>query len=191
MDYSNLDNPQIIELLRSGQIGVLPTDTIYGIHTSVFHPESVEKIYKIIKRDLDKPLIILISSLNDLAIFKIKLDPKTYNLLGKYWPGKISIILPVKEESLKYLHRGKKSLAFRIPADPHLKNFLEKTGPLVSTSANPQGAKPAKTIEEAEKYFGDQLDFYVNAGPLESEPSTLVEIKNAQPHILREGAVKL
>lgn len=188
MDYSKLNNPQIINLLRSGKLGIMPTDTIYGIHASIFHENTINKIYKICKRDLNKPLIILISSINDLALFKIKLSPQTYKLLTKYWPGKISVILPVINNSFTYLHRGNDSLAFRVPGNLHLRKLLEQTGPLVSTSANPQGLPPAQTIDQCEKYFSDKIDFYVNAGELKGESSTLIKIINEKPQIIRQGS---
>jgi L-threonylcarbamoyladenylate synthase len=82
-------------------------------------------------------------------------------------------------------------LAFRMPKKPSLAKLLKKTGPLISSSANPQGKKPARTITEARRYFGDRVDFYLNAGKMNSLPSTLVEIKNGQLNVLRKGAVKI
>jgi len=191
MEIRTLNHNKLVRLIREGKIGVLPTDTIYGIHASIFHPEAVEKIYKVRKRDQNKPFVVLVSSLEDLNLLKIKLDTKTKNFLDKVWPGKISVILPVKHELFSYLHRGKNSLAIRMPDNPELHALLVETGPMVSTSVNPQGKKPATTIQEAEGYFGDKMDFYVDAGQLESEPSTLVELKAGKVKVIREGAVKL
>jgi len=191
MDSKNLDNQKIVKLLREGKIGILPTDTIYGIHASVFIPEAIEKIYKIKKRDSHKPFVILISSPLDLAIFKIGTSPKIKKFLDKVWPGKISVILPAKENLFKYLHKGTKSLAIRIPDKPDLRKLLEKTGPLISTSANPEGKKPATTVEEAENYFGNNVDFYVNEGFLNGEPSTVVKVVGDKIRLIRKGAVKL
>lgn len=120
------------------------------------------------KRNPKKPFIILISSMKDLSLFKVKVDTKTQNLLKKIWPGKVSIILPVISQKLHYLHRGTKSLAFRLPQKTDLIKILKKTGPLTSSSANPQNKKPAETIAKARKYFGDKIDFYVNGGKLKS-----------------------
>jgi L-threonylcarbamoyladenylate synthase len=191
INTTSLANPKIINYLRRGQIGVLPTDTICGLHTSVFHPHSVERLYKLRKRDPQKPFIILISSLTDLALFQVKLDQKSLSILKKYWPGKVSVILPCPKDSFKYLHRGTKTLAFRLPKNKDLLELLRQTGPLVSTSTNPEGAPPAQSIEQAEKYFGNQIDFYVNAGPLASPPSTLITIKSGKIKVIRQGSVKI
>jgi L-threonylcarbamoyladenylate synthase len=61
----------------------------------------------------------------------------------------------------------------------------------VAPSANPEGKEPAKTIEEAKRYFTDKVDFYVDAGKLDSQPSTLISIINGAIEVLREGVVKI
>ena len=179
------------EYLSSGKIGVIPTDTIYGVAASALSKKAVARAYKILKRDTIKPFIVLIGSLADLKLFNVKLDKKTGIIIKKIWPGKISAILPISSAKFHYLHRGTKSLAFRLPKKKSLLTILQKTGPLISTSANPQGKKPAKTISEAKKYFGDSIDFYVNIGKIESQPSTLIEIKNGKIGVIRKGAVRI
>ncbi|MBI2591280.1 MAG: threonylcarbamoyl-AMP synthase [Candidatus Brennerbacteria bacterium] len=181
----------IIKILKNNGIGVLPTDTIYGLVGSVLSKKAVEKIYKLRRRNLKKPMIILIGSIKDLKIFKIKLKRPTQKILQKIWPGKISVILPCPKKEFSYLHRGKKSLAFRLPKKQSLIKLLEKTGPLVAPSANPENEKPAQTISQVKKYFGDEIDFYLNNGKLNSKPSTLIALKNGRIFIKRKGAKNL
>ncbi|MBI5765819.1 L-threonylcarbamoyladenylate synthase [Candidatus Falkowbacteria bacterium] len=106
---------EIINILKDGGIGILPTDTIYGLVGRALDPETVERIYEVRKRRPDKPFIILISSIADLKLFNIKINKKTKTILKKYWPGPVSIILPCSDEKFYYLHRGTKTLAFRLP----------------------------------------------------------------------------
>jgi L-threonylcarbamoyladenylate synthase len=178
----------ITEKIKSDKIGVIPTDTIYGVVASAFSKKAVERTYNILKRNPKKPFIVLIGSIEDLDLFGIILDSATKNILKKLWPGKVSVVLPVKVRELEYLHRGTKTLAFRLPKDANLAKILKKTGPLISTSANPEGLKPAETIAQAKKYFGDDIDFYINSGKIKSLPSTLVEIKDGKIRVLRRGA---
>lgn len=96
------------------------------------------------------------------------------------------MILPCKSTKFQYLHRGTKSLAFRLPKKKPLRELLEKTGPLVAPSANPQGLEPAKNITEAKKYFGDMVDVYVAGGKLEGKPSKLISLLEKKPKILRK-----
>lgn len=167
--------------LKDGKIGVIPTDTVYGIVSSAFDKKSVEKIYELKKRNKKKPMIVLISSLKDLNLFNAKIDKKT---AGKYWPGRVSIILPVKK--FEYLHRGKKSLAFRLPSDETLVKILKISGPLVAPSANTEGESPATTIEEAKKYFGEKINFYLGAGKLKGKPSKIISLKNGKIEVIRK-----
>src|SRR5665647_1367721 len=124
----------IISILSSGGIGILPTDTLYGVCGSAHKKETVERIYKLRKRDLKKPMIILISSLADLKMFGIKINGKQKTILENFWPGKMSVVLDCPLKKYRYLHRGGKSLAFRFPKNKWLTDILKKTGPLVAPS---------------------------------------------------------
>ncbi len=186
-----MDN-KLIGILKDGGIAVIPTDTIYGIVGSALNERTVKKIYLLRKRAPDKPFIILISSLNDLNQFNIKLSEKQKIFLEKNWPNPLSVILLVKGEKWKYLHRGTDSLGFRMPKDDGLHDLLKRVGPLVAPSANPEREKPAKNVEEARKYFGDEVDFYVDGGVIKSKPSTLIQIKiDGSWQILRQGSYKI
>jgi L-threonylcarbamoyladenylate synthase len=181
----------ISKFIRCNKIGVIPTDTIYGVAASAWSKKAVARVYKIMGRDSKKPFIILISSIKDLALFNIKLDNKTQNVLEKLWPGKVSVVLPIPSKKFQYLHRETKTLAFRVPKKTSLIKILKEIGPLISTSANPEGKKPAGTVAEAKKYFGDEIDFYINNGKMPLSPSTLVEIKHDKIVIKRIGVGKI
>jgi L-threonylcarbamoyladenylate synthase len=172
-------------------IGILPTDTIYGIVGPALDKMSVERIYRLRKRNLKKPMIILIASVDDLARFGVATTPAIKKILKKVWPGKVSVILPCTAKKFEYLHRGTKTLAFRLPQLAWLRNLIKETGPLVAPSANIEGKPPARTIRAARKYFGDKVDFYVDVGRLVSKPSTIVKIEKGQLVLLRKGAVKV
>jgi L-threonylcarbamoyladenylate synthase len=178
-------------ILKDGGIGVLPTDTIYGLVGSALLPETVERIYDLRKRNKEKPMIVLIASLDELSTFDIELTEKQRENLQKIWPGKVSAILDCESDRYAYLHRGQKSLAFRLPETQWLRKFLIKTGPLVAPSANIEGEKPASIIEQAKEYFQDEPDFYLDFGELNGDPSTIIEFDGDEIKILRQGSVKL
>ncbi|MDA2922041.1 L-threonylcarbamoyladenylate synthase [Patescibacteria group bacterium AH-259-L07] len=181
-------SPKIKKILRLGGIGVIPTDTIYGLAGSALNRQTVERMYTLRQRDRTKPMIILIGSLKDLKLFNITIDKGAAKWLKTLWPGKVSIILPCKNKKFSYLHRGKYTLAFRLPDVKSLQNLLQYTGPLVAPSANISSKSPAATIAQAKKYFGNTIDFYVDKGKLISSPSTLVKIKNNKIIVERKGA---
>lgn len=181
----------IIPEIKNGAIGILPTDTLYGLVGSAINKNTVERIYKIRKRAPEKPMIILISSMEYLNKFSIHPTEKITNFLKKLWPNSVSIILTCEDENFEYLHRGTKTLAFRIPNKSALLNLLSQTGPLVAPSANFEGEKPAHTIKEAKNYFGSNVDFYIDAGRLDYPPSTLIKIEDDKITVLRQGSFKL
>lgn len=178
------------KLLNDG-IGILPTDTLYGLVGRAFSRKAFDRIFEIKKRESKSPFIILVSSIEDLKLFDVEINEETEKLLNKYWPNKVSVVLSCDNEKLSYLHLGTKTLAFRMPDKQDLLELLKITGPLLAPSANHPGEKPALTTEEANTYFGSDVDFYVDEGKLESLPSTLIKIENGKVVVLREGAVKI
>ena len=182
---------EIVKILKNGGVGILPTDTIYGLVGSATLRKTVFRIYKLRKRNPRKPFIILISSLEDLNLFKIKIDECSRKILSKIWPDAISVVLPCAKKKFFYLHRGGKTLAFRFPKNKILIDFLKQTGPLIAPSANPEGFRPAENIEQAKEYFGKGVDFYVDKGTIKGLASTLIEIKNKKIVVLRQGAIKI
>ena len=180
---------EVVHILKGGGIGILATDTLYGIVGSALKRDTVERIYTARKRAPDKPCIILISFIDDLLQFSIQIDQNTKNELLKYWPGPVSVILPCPDEKFAYLHRGKKSLAFRVPSDKKLLDLLEQTGPLLAPSANTEGCSPAETVEHAREYFGENVDFYIDDGLIQSPPSTILRFENGEMSLVRRGVI--
>ena len=181
-----MPSDKIVTALTSGGVGVIPTDTTYGIVGSAFTRGAVERIYKLRRRDSDKPFIILIGDRKDLGRFGVVTTKAEKKILDHVWPGAVSVILPCADPTLAYLHRGKNTLAFRLPAKIDLTELLSKTGPLVAPSANPQGMPVATTIAEARTYFGNEMDFYQDGGTIIAPPSRLIEIWNGVEKVLRD-----
>lgn len=187
-----MKSKDITKLLSQGKIGVIPTDTIYGLVGSALNQKTVERIYKLRKRTTNKPMIILISSLDDLKKFNVLLTEKQKEFLNRYWPNPLSVVLSCPGEKWKYLHRGTNSLAFRIPKNDELREILKQTGSLVAPSANFEGGKPSETIDQAKKCFGDEVEFYVDGGQIKLEPSTLIQLnENGSFIVLRKGLFKV
>lgn len=175
---------EIIKVLKNDGIAIIPTDTIYGIVGCALNKVAVGKIYALKERTPSKPFIILISDINDLKTFNIKISTGTKKLLEKYWPGPVSVILECLDSSFEYLHRGTESLAFRLPANKDLVDLIRQTGPLVAPSANPEGLPPANNVSEAKEYFGEKIDFYVQ-GKTSAKPSKIVRITDEGEEVIR------
>lgn len=188
MQTLTLKDAEVAALLKAGKIGVLPTDTIYGVVADASNPAAVEKLYKLKSRD-QKPGTIVAASIDQLVGLGI---PRRYlTAVEQFWPGPVSVIVPTGTE-LQYLHLGKISLACRVPNDEALRQLLEKTGPLVTSSANTPGKAPAETLKQAEKYFDERVDFYVDGGDLSGRaPSTIIRIVDDAIEVVRQGAVTI
>lgn len=184
---------RIIDTLINGGIGVIPTDTIYGVVGRAEQRDPVERIYAVRERDHGKACIVLISSYADLVKFNVVLSTSELDFIKKnsLWPGKVSIIFPVLSPQYTYLTRGTNALAFRIPDVPELRDLISRTGPLIAPSANKEGNPPAHSIDMARKEFGETVDFYVDNGTMNGEASTIIKCTDGVFSIVREGAVQI
>jgi L-threonylcarbamoyladenylate synthase len=180
-DLSNLS-------LSPGSVVVIPTDTVYGIACSASDKVAVQRFYKLKNRS-SKPGTIIAASADQLVSLGLK--RRYLKPVEHLWPNPISVIIP-SELQHRYLDLGKGTLAVRIVADKNLQKLLQATGPLLTSSANLPGEKPAVNIEEARQYFNDQVDAYYGGGDLSGrQPSTIVRVVDDAVEVLRDGAVKI
>ena len=169
----------VIKILTSGGVAIILTDTIYGVVASALSVGAVNKIYTLKNRASSKPCIILISNPNQMLDFGVEPSwlPKTAN----YWPGPNSLIIPTPKKDIDYLTCDSGTLAFRLPNDPDLIALINKTGPLIAPSANPEGLEPAKNIADAKIYFGEKIDIYVDGGDCDNAAaSKLIDLQTNQ-----------
>lgn len=175
--------------LQRGDVGVIPTDTVYGLVAAASNQSAVERLYRLKNRER-KPGTLIAASIAQLQVLGV--PQELLNHLTPYWPGPLSAVLPIGS-TFSYLHQGLGDIAMRVVADEKVRHLLEQTGPLMTSSANHPGAPGATTIDEAWDYFHDQVDFYVDGGDLSGRPpSTVVKFgQNGVLDILRQGAAHL
>lgn len=177
------------KLQKPGVVGVIPTDTVYGVVARAQDPAAVQRLYKLKQREA-KPGTVIAANVEQLEALGLK--HRYLKSVEEFWPGAVSVVIPVSDPQLAYLHQGKLSLAVRVPDDNRLRELLEQTGPLVTSSANQPGNPPANTIEQAQDYFGKQVDFYTDGGNLSGrQPSTVIRILDDAIEVLRRGAVDI
>lgn len=180
---------QAVGYILAGKIGLIPTDTVYGIVVSAKNEQSVKRLFSYIKPRDNKTGTVIASSLDQLVDLGLK--RRYLTAVEQFWPGPISVVIPTGH-NLEYLHNGKQSLAVRIPKDKELVGLLEQTGPLLTTSANLSGQLEVAVLEQAVELFGDKLDFYVDGGDLSNkQASTIIRINDDAIEVLRSGAVKI
>lgn len=178
---------KVPELIKGGAVGIIPTDTVYGLVASAKNPEAVAKLYSLKTRD-KKPGTVIAASVEQLT--QLGLKGRYLRAVESFWPGPVSVIIPCGEE-LNYLHLGLMGLAVRIPDDQSVLKLLRETGPLLTTSANLPGMPTATNIDEARQYFGDRADFYIDGGELNGKPSTLIKVIDDEVVVLRQGDTTL
>lgn len=177
------------QILKPSSIGVIATDTVYGVVAKASDQTAIERLYALKKRD-DKPGTLIAANTEQLE--ELGLKHRYLKAVEQFWPGAVSVIIPSSDPKLAYLHRGKMSLAVRIPDDKKLQKLLEETGPLLTSSANHSGKPTANTIKQAHDYFGDQVDFYEDGGDLSNrEASTIIRIIDDAVEVIRQGSVKI
>ena len=173
-----------VEELKKGNFVVSPSDTIYGILADATNEEAVKRLYKI-RRPSGRPFIVLLPDESWIKEMCLEIPEKAKPLLKLEG---VTLVLP--KRCRKYDYINKDSLAIRIPRRGIIREILKKLNrPVVAPSANPEGEKPAESVEEAKRYFGDKVALYIDGGVIKGEPSTVVSFVNGIK-ILREGKVK-
>ena len=187
--FSSLNDQTLVELIKNGAVGVLPSDTVYGLMAAIRHPEAVKKLYATKPREL-APGTIIAASIEDLASVGFKLDQ--LKQVEHFWPASLSVVLDASDINTD-VKQARVDLPVRIPDSPELSRLLKQTGPLMTTSANAPKQPTSTSVNMAVDYFGDDVDFYVDGGDLSGRPpSTIIGI-NADDSITvyRQGAVDI
>jgi L-threonylcarbamoyladenylate synthase len=164
---------ELANVLLAGGVALLPTDTIYGLHAIASDEQAIARIRTMKGRDGDKPFVIIAASVEQLRT------------LGAIVPDQLSGIWPAPLTAI--LTSGETTIAARIPDLEWLRTLLDRTGPLVSTSANRSGEPPVTSPEALADDLQNGLDALLDHGPREGKPSTIVDFTGAEPRLIREG----
>lgn len=198
MERLTLSNSKIQEVaqraavvLRSGGVVLYPTDTLYGLGADALSDQAVAKIYAIKGRDERKPLHSIVESL-EMAERYGEVSACTRRLAQALPAGKLSFIVP-KQGIESGIAKGVSTFGFRIPDNALCIEMIRAFGgPITATSANAAGATPERSVDSILEQLGSaaQIDLVIDAGELPlSEPSTVIDMTQPHPVILRGGAV--
>lgn len=186
--FTSLNDDELVKLLKNGAVGVMPTDTIYGLVCAADNEAAVRRLYDI-KHRARQPGTTIAASIEQLRALGFPL--RSLRAVEQLWPNALSVEMPARLVP-DYLSSGELTMAVRIPRDDKLQALLAQTGPLMTTSANHPAEPTATDIAGARRYFGDNVDFYVDVGDLGIRPpSTIIRIIDDAIEIIREGAVKI
>jgi len=184
-----VDCKSALKILKSGLPIIFPTDTLPAIGCL---PKFANVIYKFKKRDRDKPLILMGSEHKQLIDYVHESAKEDYeNISSKYWPGALTMVIPVSEKQNTILTSNDLTLGLRIPNSFMAQSLMRETGPLLTSSANISGFTGSITAE------GIALDFpsVEILGPIPWEKSsgkasTIISWKKIGDwRLIREGEV--
>jgi L-threonylcarbamoyladenylate synthase len=180
---------QAVEAVGKGNLIVYPTDTLYGLGSSISKDKAIETIFSVKNRPKSLPLSIAVSDKKMLSTC-VNLTSLAENLAERFLPGKITLVCEKKNSILDSITGGKKTVAVRIPDDTIALHLIKKTGPLIATSANIHGQSTPASISEIRKLFKPGVvEVYIDDGPRQGRPSTIVDVTGSHPIILREGSI--
>ncbi|WP_417244635.1 L-threonylcarbamoyladenylate synthase [Celeribacter sp.] len=181
---------QIAEVLTSGGVVLLPTDTVLGLAASPAHPQAVDRIYALKQRPREKNLPIMVAGADQIAELGAVLSESALKLLSsRFVPGALTLVLALDPLLAPAWLKGRKEIALRIPDNALLREVLQKAGPLMVTSANLSGSESPATTVEAEAQLHGAPDLTVAGKGAAPAPSTIVDCTTSPARILRHGAV--
>jgi len=183
---------QVADIVAKGGVIAFRTDTFYGLGADPFNRHAVQGITQLKGREDRKPILIVISDLDQVNRF-IGERSSAFEILAKrFWPGPLTLIGRTNSAVPDEISAGTKTVGVRLPNDDKVRALVRACGgALTATSANPSHAAPAGNAEAVREYFGDAIDLIVEDGEATSErPSTVVDVTNEKPKLIREGVIR-
>jgi L-threonylcarbamoyladenylate synthase len=185
--------PALVEILadlKAGAVAIFPTETVYGLGTSVFSMSGIRRIYALKGRSWRKPLALLVHSLEAARPLVETIPPEAEVLAKRFWPGPLTLVFKASPLG-KLVTGGLATIGVRIPDHEMLLTLLKKVGvPLATTSVNRSGQKPAVSGVAADRLFGSRVEWVIDMGACRVKTSSSVVDLSSYPFtVAREGAI--
>ena len=190
------DNPQgrhiqrAVETLRDDGVIIYPTDTVYGIGCSIYSTRAIERVYEIKQQDRNKPFSFICSDLSHISEYA-KVSNAAFRLMKQLIPGPFTFILPASR--LKQLPKSmiskRKTVGIRVPRNPACLALIKELGhPILNASISDIDGDIINDPEVIEERFGKRVDLILDGGKSLLEFSTILDLTEDRPIIVREGA---
>jgi L-threonylcarbamoyladenylate synthase len=180
------------EVIASGGVIAFRTDTFYGLGADPFNRVAVARIRELKGREDDKPILLLISDVDQVARVIAEKSETFVRAANAFWPGPLTIIGAAVASLPEAITAGTGTVGVRLPAAESVRELVQECGGiLTATSANPSGSKPACSAAQVAAYFPRGLDLIVDGGLVTTtEPSTILDATTSSPRVVREGAIR-
>lgn len=186
LPFMTINRDEAAQRLLNSGVGVIPTDTVYGLAALASDPNAVAKLYRLKSRER-KPGTVVAASVEQVR--QLGVEQTLLDKVAQFWPNPLSVILLLPPDKA-YLDQGLGDIAIRVVDDEPLRRLLLQTGAVLTSSANLPGEPVSETLKDAWEYFGTSVDFYVDGGELKDRlSSTLIKFDlTGKMSVLREGA---
>ena len=173
---------QAVNALNHGGIIVYPTEAVYGLGCDPDNEMALQRLLTLKSRDKSKGLILISDNFARLKPYLKTVSDEVARPAFASWPGAVTWLWPVRGGVSPYLHGKHDTLAVRVSAHPLVSELCRRFGkPIVSTSANPEGKPPARSIAQVGQYFADRIDVKL-AGNLggRDKPSAIRDLRTGE-----------
>jgi L-threonylcarbamoyladenylate synthase len=191
----NPDNPsphaiaQAVDVLRAGGVIAYPTDTVYGLGANALTPHAIHKIFTVKQRPWDQPLPVAVSG-RRMAADVAYIDDRAARVIDQFWPGALTLVLPKTPRLPPVVTGGHTGVGVRAPDHPVPLALLASAQlPLIATSANKHGSPPCIDAQEVLNHFDGEIDLILDGGTCNTTVSTVLDLTEEPPRLLRQGAV--
>lgn len=183
---------QAADLLKSGEVVGIPTETVYGLAANIYSEKAIRKVFEIKQRPLDNPLIVHVASIDQMEGLTKDVPEKAYKLAGAFWPGPLTLLLPKSIDVPGLVTAGKPNVAIRMPGLGLTRELIANAGvPIAAPSANPFGRISPTNAEHVDNYF-PELTMVLDGGPCQSGiESTIIGFDGEEPIVYRLGSLSL
>lgn len=181
---------EAVKAAKSGRLVVMPTDTLYGIGCDAFDNDAVASLLAAKHRGPDMPVPVLVGSWDTYKGLVASITDTMQLLVEAFWPGGLSIVVPQAPSLPWNLGDTRGTVMLRMPLQPVAIELLREVGPMAVSSANISGHTPPTTAIAAKQQLGKAVSVYLDGGEAAiGKPSTIVDLSQAHPYLLREGAM--
>ena len=178
-------------ILSTGGVVAFPTDTLYGLAADPRNAAAVDRLVEAKRRPAGLAIPLIASERDQAAAAAAALTPLARRLMDAFWPGPLAIIVAADAALDPRVVGEGGTIAVRVPAHAVARALARAFDyPITATSANRSGCPAPSTAEAARAAFGSDIDAVIDAGPTPGgAPSTIVDVRDAAPRLVREGAV--
>ena len=175
--------------LENGGAVVLPTETVYGLFAKALDKKAVDHVYQLKCRPRDKALNLNVASLDDILNFSKNQPPYLQQLVEKFLPGPLTIILKANDKVPYWVNSDLATVGFRMPSHPVTLDLIREFGPLIGPSANISGHASGVSFKEILKDFDQEVLGFEDDSFLTGKDSTILDLTGKKAKIIRQGSI--